>query len=79
MNEIDKMDDDPLLPTVTASEAKQSFGQLIMDVQREPVQISKSGRQGDVLIFLKTPDTGCSELDAIWSVLAESCGSCWLI
>lgn len=50
MNDLDEIDDKDLLPTVTASEAKQSFGQLIMDVQREPVQISKSGKPVAVMM-----------------------------
>lgn len=50
MDKIDKADSASPLPTVTASEAKQSFGQLIMDVQREPVQISKSGKPVAVMM-----------------------------
>lgn len=38
------------MKTVTASDAKRQFGELLMDAQRGPVAISKNGKPAAVLV-----------------------------
>jgi len=77
MNEIDKMDSKQVLPTVTASEAKQSFGQLIMDVQREPVQISKNGKPVAVMMSAQEYESLSKlRLDKLRSAIARGIEQC---
>jgi len=77
MNEIDNIDDDEVIPTVTASEAKQSFGQLIMDVQREPVQISKSGKPVAVMMSAQEYESLSQlRLDKLRTAIARGIEQC---
>lgn len=77
MNDLDKMNDNSLLLTVTASEAKQSFGQLIMDVQREPVQISKSGKPVAVIMSAQEYESLSQlRLDKLRSAISRGIEQC---
>jgi prevent-host-death family protein len=42
-----------LMKTVNATEAKNSFGVLLEDVQKEPVTVSKNGRDVAVMVSAK--------------------------
>ena len=77
MNKSDEIRAGGPLPSVTASEAKQSFGQLIMDVQREPVQISKSGKPVAVIMSAQEYES-LSQLrvDKLRSAIARGIDQC---
>lgn len=57
--------------TVAAKQAKQSFGQLLDDAQREPVRIERNGRP--VAVLLSTTDFERLQTleDAHWGRLAD--------
>jgi len=77
MNELDKIDDSENLSTITASEAKQSFGKLIMDVQREPVQISKSGKTVAVMMSAQEYESlNQLRLDKLRNAIARGIEQC---
>ena len=62
---------DHSVKTVAAKEAKQSFGQLLDDAQREPVRIERNGRP--VAVVLSTADFERFEAleDAHWIARAK--------
>ena len=59
------------MKTVAAKQAKQSFGQLLDDAQREPVRIERNGRP--VAVVLSTADFARLEAleDSHWGRLAD--------
>ena len=59
------------MKTVAAKQAKQSFGQLLDDAQREPVRIERNGRP--VAVVLSTADFARLQAleDAHWGHLAD--------
>jgi prevent-host-death family protein len=57
--------------TMAAKEAKQSFGQLLDDAQREPVQIERNGRPVAVVISAAEFERFEALEDAYWGRLAE--------
>ncbi len=74
---MNKIDEREKLPSISASQAKQSFGQLIMDVQREPVQISKSGKPVAVMMSAQEYES-LSQLrvDRLRSAIARGIEQC---
>ena len=62
---------DHSVKTVAAKEAKQGFGQLLDDAQREPVRIERNGRP--VAVVLSTADFERFEAleDAYWIARAK--------
>ena len=59
------------MKTMAAKEAKQSFGQLLDDVQREPVRIERNGRPVAVVISAADFERFEAMEDAHWGRLAE--------
>ena len=55
------------MPTVTAQEAELRFGQLLHTVQREPVTITKNGREVAVVVALDRPE----QVAALEAILAD--------
>ena len=47
--------------TLTANDAKRNFGELLLSAQREPVKISKNGK--DAVVVMSTKDY--AELEAM--------------
>ena len=62
---------DTTVKTVAAKEAKQSFGQLLDDAQREPVRIERNGRPVAVVISAADFERFEAMEDAHWGRLAE--------
>ncbi len=59
------------MKTVAAKQAKQSFGQLLDDAQREPVRIERNGRPVAVVISAAEFERFEALEDAYWGRLAE--------
>ena len=59
------------MKTMAAKEAKQSFGQLLDDAQREPVRIERNGRPVAVVISAAEFERFEALEDAHWGRLAE--------
>ena len=62
---------DTNVKTVAAKQAKQSFGQLLDDAQREPVRIERNGRPVAVVISNADFERFEALEDAYWGRLAE--------
>jgi prevent-host-death family protein len=63
--------DNPSLKTVAAAEAKQSFGRLLDDAQREPVRIERNGRPVAVLLSMAEYELFEKLEDAYWGQRAQ--------
>ena len=63
--------DDSSLKTVPAAEAKQSFGRLLDDAQREPVVIERNGRPVAVVLSVAEYELFERLEDAHWGKRAE--------
>ena len=59
------------MKTMAAKEAKQSFGQLLDDAQREPVMIERNGRPVAVVLAIADFERFEAMEDAYWGRLAE--------
>ncbi len=59
------------MKTMAAKEAKQSFGQLLDDAQREPVRIERNGRPVAVVISAAEFERFEALEDTYWGRLAE--------
>ncbi len=60
------------MKSVAAKEAKQSFGQLLDDAQREPVRIERNGRPVAVVVSAVEYERLEEFEDAYWGNLAEA-------
>jgi antitoxin Phd len=58
--------------TMTAKEAKQSFGRLLDTAQREPVAITKNGREVAVLLSKEDYERLEGLEDAYWGRMAQA-------
>jgi antitoxin Phd len=63
--------DDSSLKTVPAAVAKQSFGRLLDDAQREPVVIERNGRPVAVVLSMAEYELFEWLEDAHWGMRAE--------
>jgi prevent-host-death family protein len=41
------------MDTLTANDAKRNFGELLLNAQREPIKISKNGKDAAIVISIK--------------------------
>jgi prevent-host-death family protein len=62
---------DHIVKSMPAKEAKQSFGALLDAAQREPVTITKNGREVAVLVSKEDFERLEALEDAYWGRLAE--------
>ena len=58
--------------TMTAKEAKQSFGRLLDAAQREPVAITKNGREVAILLSKEDYERLEGLEDAYWGRMAQA-------
>jgi antitoxin Phd len=62
---------DPTVKTMAAKQAKQSFGQLLDDAQREPVRIERNGRPVAVVVSAAEFERFEAMEDAHWARQAK--------
>jgi len=60
-----------IMDTISAKDAKNNFGKLLMDAQRDPIQIQKHGRPVAVVISAKEYAEMEAMEDSYWSARAN--------
>jgi prevent-host-death family protein len=57
MNETNDYNEDTIMDSLSANEAKTQFGDMLLKAQREPVQINKNGKPVAVVISMDEYET----------------------